>query len=187
VRRGQRDRLAHPLLGGVGAGLRLLDQRLGLGDPTALLWCSAASRVSRSFSTASVRCVSCTSRSAVASSCSASRRAEVRIALVSCSAASRRWEASRSAEASRSSASARASVRIRSTSLIAEVRASSSSLSWTIRMSSASRAAWVLSVEAWAVAARMISSARVRADDSTSSACSSARRSSSLAFPPSPA
>ena len=58
----------------------------------ALLWCSAASRVSRSFSTASARWGSWTSRWAVASACSASRRAPVRSALTSCSAASRRWD-----------------------------------------------------------------------------------------------
>ncbi len=75
----------------------------------ALAWWSVASRASRSFSTASVRRASWTSRSAAARCCSASRVAVVRSSLVSCSAASRSWSASRLAAATRSSASLRAS------------------------------------------------------------------------------
>ena len=85
--------LAGALLGGRGALLGLL--RPGAGSrPVALAWWSVASRASRSFSTASVRRASWTSRSAAARSCSASRLAVVRSSLVSCSAASRSWSAS---------------------------------------------------------------------------------------------
>ena len=84
-------------------------RRPGAGSPpTAESWCSAASRVRRSFSTASSRRASWTSRSAAARACSASRAVLVRRALVSCSAASRCCSASRLAPARWSSASASA-------------------------------------------------------------------------------
>ena len=68
------------------------------------MWCSEASRASRSRSTASIRRASWTSRSTAALDCSASRWAPVRSSLTSCWAASRSWSASRWALASRSAA-----------------------------------------------------------------------------------
>ena len=131
--------LAGALLGGVGALLGL-GRRGAWSRRWRSSWCSAASRVSRSFSTA--RVAPGLLHLAVGGGAGL-------LGLAGRGGAQRRWSparrragccsASRLAEARRSSASAMAGARSCSMSAMIRARLSSSSLSWTTRMSSASR------------------------------------------------